>query len=245
MGRLDVGERGARDGEFAGNQVEHQGADAVQVALGRRRAAGQQFRGHVQRRTGQPGNFAGLDAGTEIHQHGPPPGSAHDVLRLDVAVDQARSVNGGERPAEVDADEGRLAGAHRAVGVEPLLERLAFEELHPETDAALVRVGSVDVDDVGVAQPGEPASLGDHRLFERRVFGTIRVQQLQRHLARELRIPRAIDGAVSAAADQLAQMQRAPLVRHRRGGQDCALARRPHRRCACLRRSGSPRTGSQ
>ena len=40
----------------------------------------------------------------------------------------------------------------------------------------------------------------------------ILIQQLQRHFARKLRIPRAIHSAVAAAADELAELQRSPAI---------------------------------
>ena len=98
------------------------------------------------------------------------------------------------------------------MGVDPLLQRLAFEKLHPEADAAVVAVGSVDGDDIGVMYPREEAALSDHRPLERLGVGVLDVQELERDISRELRIPCAIHGAVAAPADELPKLQRSPAI---------------------------------
>src|SRR5438128_437395 len=77
-------------------------------------------------------------ARAEIHEHDAAAVGAHDVLRLDVAMQKARRMNGRERAAQVDANCGRLARAERTRGSELLLERDAAHELHPEADAVVV-----------------------------------------------------------------------------------------------------------
>jgi len=155
---------------------------------------------------------ARLGTGAEVHEDGPPAGLAHDVLRLDVAMHESGAVDGRERAADVDADDRRLARAHAPVGIDPLLQRLAFEELHPEADAAVVAVGAVDGNHVGVTNPREQTTLGDHRLLERLGVGVLDAQELERDIPRELRIPRAIHRAVAAAADELPELQRSPAI---------------------------------
>ena len=74
-----------------------------------------------------------------------------DVARLDVAVDQARGVRGGQAIGHLGGDLGRLAGREPALVADPLGECRAVEELHHEVGRAVGRVGDgVDPDDVVV-----------------------------------------------------------------------------------------------
>ena len=74
-----------------------------------------------------------------------PPLFAHDVLRLDVAVQQAGGVNGRQRRAQVQADQRRFRGTERAARLDDLLERFAAHQLHPQADAAVVLLGAIDL----------------------------------------------------------------------------------------------------
>ena len=70
-------------------------------------------------------------------------------------------MDGRERRAQIQADEGRFARAKRAARLDGLLERLAAHELHPQADAAVVLLGAVHLDDVRMTHAREPP-----RLFE-------------------------------------------------------------------------------
>ena len=79
-------------------------------------------------------------------------------------------------------------------------------------DAAVVAVGAVDGNHVRVTNAREQTALGDHRPLERLGVGVLDVQELERDIPRELGIPRAIHGAVAAAADELPELQRSPAI---------------------------------
>ncbi len=116
-----------------GQQMEEQDAEAVEIARGRRRRAGQHFWREIHRRAGNTGRIGTLRApGAEVHQDDSSALLAHDVLCLDVTVDEFLTVDGRERPTQIDPDRGRFAGAQRTVRAEPGLQRLAVHELHPE-----------------------------------------------------------------------------------------------------------------
>ena len=70
-----------------------------------------------------------------------------DVGRLDVAVDQAGGVGGGQPLGDLPADPQHLRHVERAGAVEPLLERLAGDELHHQVRQRLLLDG-VDLHDV-------------------------------------------------------------------------------------------------
>ena len=147
--------------------MEQQDAEAVDVALRRGVGAGEHFRREVERRAG---DRRGLDrlvvleqqAGAEVHQHQAAAFFADDVLRLDVAMDEAGGVDGGERPAQVLAEQRGFAAAERALPLEQLLERVAADELHPQPDAAVVGVDAVHGDDVAVADARQQAAFVQH-----------------------------------------------------------------------------------
>ena len=97
------------------------------------------------------------ESASAIVQNGARP--SHDVLGFDVAMDQPGGVNRRERPAQIDADQRRLASAQRPVLLQPLFERRATYQLHPQADAPIVHVHAVDRDHVGVAHTRQPTAF--------------------------------------------------------------------------------------
>ena len=87
------------------------------------RSGVEQLRRHVARRARHIGELIGIarlrrePARAEIHQHDAAAGFPHDVLRLDVAVQQTRGVHGAERRGHVRADARRLRA--RSAGPAP------------------------------------------------------------------------------------------------------------------------------
>ena len=76
------------------------------------------LRSQVQGRSGHPAvPLAGVAASVdqaEVHQHDASARLTDDVVGLDVPVDEARAVDGGQGPAEVLADQRGLRGAEGA-----------------------------------------------------------------------------------------------------------------------------------
>ena len=73
-------------------------------------------------------------AGAEIHQHRAAPIRPHDVVRLDVAVQQAGAVHRGEGPAQIQSDDCRFAGAERPLLADDRVERPPLDQFHREAD---------------------------------------------------------------------------------------------------------------
>ena len=161
-----------------------------------------------------------LLAGAEVHEHEAAAALAHDVLRFDVAVQQPGAVHGGERGAQIEADERRFARAERAARLHGLLERLAAHELHPQADATVVLLGAVDLHDVRVTHAREPPRLFEDAGVCASALIALVVQQLERDFAVERRVPRAIDLAGRPVAD---------AIEERRGGPSADRPRRPRR----------------
>ena len=161
-------------------------------------------------RPGQEGEarvFAGEGEGrglvgageAEVHDPDPTVVADHDVLGLDVAVDQAGSVGGREAltDGEEDLEDRR---PRRRVSLEPGVEGEAVDELHRQVDLVLVRADVVDRDDVGVRELGHRLGLA---LEASAGVGVGRQQELERDLAIELRVVRGVDHPHPALADEV------------------------------------------
>ena len=88
----------------AGHKEEQQHAETVDIAAHRRRTSGEKLGGQIDRRAGQFGGVQGIErrrddeltqlaAHPEIHQHETPTALSHDVLRLDVPMQQAGAMD--------------------------------------------------------------------------------------------------------------------------------------------------------
>src|SRR5207247_9722573 len=82
-------------------------------------------------RGGRPGD-------AEVHHLDDALAGEHHVARLDVAVDQAARVGGGERVADVGGDRGGPAGRRRPADAQQVAQGAALDVLHhDEVGAAL------------------------------------------------------------------------------------------------------------
>ena len=185
------------DGEHVGAKIERPPLDV----LGR----------HVRRRAEQlPGHRHALlvddlrDA--EVGELDEPVVADHDVLGLDVAMDDAELVRVLERARHLAGDHLRdLGERQRRVG-EEVLERAAVDELGD--DVALGRVGPrviENLEDVLVAQLGDGVRLALQPRARLCLAGEVRVQHLDRDLAIERRVGRFVDHRHAALAHFLEQ----------------------------------------
>jgi hypothetical protein len=103
-----------------------------------------------------------------------------DVLRLEVAVDQAGVVGGGEAAAgsnELLEDVGPGARS----GAQPLAERVSLQVLHGDEQAAVGGAHVVDGDDVRVGGAGQGAGLAQESLAQARGRAAAGADQLEGH----------------------------------------------------------------
>ncbi len=188
----------------------------VDVGLNARRPASPQLGSQVQwssrqqSRRGVHRGVPGILTGAEVHQHDATGRLAHDVLGLDVAVQQPDGVRRRERATEVDSDRDRFGRRERSALVQSHRERLAVNELGPDAALPVDSLGAVDGDHVGMPDAGEQAALLDRPARLIRGFVLAPMKQFQRDLAIEAGVPRTIDLAKSAGSDALEQRQRAP-----------------------------------
>ncbi len=158
----------------------------------------------------------------EVRQLDVPAGGEHQVLRLDVAVDQVVALGEGQRQGGVAHGGDGFAPTHRPGLLQPLLEGAARHQLHRvEVELAFV-ADVVDLDQVGVAE----AAGGDRLAPEGGdLVGVLRglgVQDLERHLAVEAGLQRPVDDADGAAAEPAEQLVAGDLLADERVG--CRLA---------------------
>jgi hypothetical protein len=139
------------------------------------------------------------------------------VVGLEVAVDEAVLVGGGEALAGL-AEHGEDLAPGPGFEVQPDRERDALDELHGDEDVVLVGADVVDRDDVGVREAGhrlglaQEASAGDVLALA----AEVRVEQLDGDLAVELGVPRGVDDAHAAGADQAQDVEPPDLDRRAR-----------------------------
>ena len=96
-----------------------------------------------------------------------------DVVRLEIAVDDARPMRGREGATDAGHDHGQRRRAQHALPSDALGERLALEVLHRDIRHAFVDAVVEDLHDVDAAEPcrglsldeeaGEEAGLPRHR----------------------------------------------------------------------------------
>ena len=127
----------------------------------------------------------------------------HNVLGLDVPVDDPPAVGVAQSPHDLRDEMQRLPPIHASAPLHVLLQRNAVDQLHD--DVLQVRVGGhvVDRHDVGVAQLRHRLGLVVEPAAEIGVVRQIAFQYLDGHKAVEPVAPCLIDVRHAAGADQL------------------------------------------
>ena len=207
----DVVERAAFDRELAAHQVVEQDTETVQVALRAWGVALEHLRRQIQRCALQV--RGALRSGThdrggaKIHQDDTPARFPHHILRLDVAVEKPGLVHGGKRAAQVEPEHHRFLSAERPLLFHDVFQRPSVDQLHPEADAVVEAIDAENRDDIGVANPGEQASLLEGGIVANE--GSV-MQKLEREVSLEPGFPGPKDRAETAAADLLRGWSRGP-----------------------------------
>ncbi len=125
----------------------------------------------------------------------------HDVLGLEVAMDDAGGVRVLEPAQDLAMDRERPRGRHRP-GRDRLGQRLARQELHHQEQRALGRAAEVgDGDDVRVREPAGRLGLALEAARELFLAAQLGQQHLDREIAPHHRVLGAVHGAHAADAD--------------------------------------------
>ena len=124
----------------------------------------------------------------------------HDVVRLDVAMDEAARMRGRERTGDLDADVDGLARRQRPP-LQPLAERLALDELGHHVGPAVQFAEVVDDQNMRVVQAGRRTRFLMKAAQPVAVGRELRREELDRHRPIQLGIVREIDLAHSARTE--------------------------------------------
>ena len=141
-----------------------------------------------------------------------------DVLRLDVAVDDAFVVGELERLADLRDDRQRLLG-RQPPGLLDLAQVAAVHEFHHQVMQRARLPEIMHGDDVRMVQAGQGAGFAVEPLGKAGVACCGRRQDLQRHQPVQGRLPGLIDRAHAALADELKDFELGEQLgdlRHRR-----------------------------
>ena len=227
MGDQDLakGRPGVGEGELARRHLEQGDPDRIEIAAG---VDGSLARGllggHVRRRAhhrarlGIPAaDFRGELGDAEVHQlhHVATAGllDQEDVVRLEVAVDDAAIVRRLQRAAALQQDGAGALKRHGPPRFQESLQRHAVQELHHEVVPAFVGDVEVeDLDDVVVADEVDRPRLVEEAVHHRLLGRVLRMQHLDRDLGPDGRVLAQIDGAHSAFAEELGDPVRADLA---------------------------------
>ncbi|OQA41686.1 MAG: hypothetical protein BWY52_02497 [Chloroflexi bacterium ADurb.Bin325] len=212
----DVRRRLALVGEPSGQQVVKRGPEAVDVAAVGVGRAPEQFRGDVVR---GPHEFAAavepLHAGqAEVDQLGVAVPIQHDVARLDVAVNESLAVEGRQPVCHVQRHPQGGTLVDETLALQLLREILAGHQLHDQIGVAVREVERVHLGDAGMVELARGAGFAAKPLAGLRVVGMTAADQLDRHVAPQRLVGRAVYGAHFAFADVLVQQESANPARH-------------------------------
>ena len=125
-----------------------------------------------------------------------------DVLRLEIAVDDAGRVRRDERRADGEHEVDEVARRHRTRALEAMREVLAREELHDEVGDAPLAAHVRQIDDVRVAQARGELRLAQEALARARDGGDAGSERLDGDALADLGVDRLVHGAHAARAEQ-------------------------------------------
>ena len=187
--------------------VQHR-AEGVDVGAGRDLPlAHRLLRAHVVRRAerhaglGHPrtARLAGRERDAEVRDQRPPI-VQEDVLRLDVAVDDAVAVRIVERRGDLARDADRVVDGELLLAVEPVAQRLALDEGHDVEEVRVHRSRVEERQDVRVLEVRGELDLGEEPLGADH-GGELGPQDLERDPPVVSEVCREIDHGHAAGAD--------------------------------------------
>jgi hypothetical protein len=149
----------------------------------------------------------------EVGDHRVPLGE-EDVLRLDVAVDDAAPVGVGQRIRDGHGDRQGVLDGHRVPAVEQRAQRAALEVGHHVVEERIRRARVVQRNDVRMGETGRNLDLRQEAPTPER-GGQLGLEHLHRDVAAMPEILRQVDGGHAATPDRPVQ----PVAIGQRGGQ--------------------------
>ena len=114
-------------------------------------------------------------------------------------MDDAFGMGGIERVGDLRAEIEQRLEFHR-LAVDPLLQRLAFQQLHGDEVASAVLPDLVDSADIRVVQSGGGARFALKTVEREGIFFRLRRQELERYVAAQVDVLGFVDNAHPSAA---------------------------------------------
>ncbi len=163
-----------------------------------------------------------------------PVAAHHHVLRLQVAVDDPPRVRGREPLGDLRG-ESEQPSRRQGTAVQGLAEALPFHELHHDVRDAPFASDVVDGDDVRMAERRRRARLELEAAQTLRIRREVLGEDLQRDVAFEPGVTRAVDLAHSARAERRDDLVRTEVEAAREHGGIIGAARQPTARARARR----------
>ena len=217
-------ERGrAAEGNRAGGHLVEDHAEREDVGLRADRLALDLLGRHVERRADDRarlrhsrllGGLGQAEVG-DVHVIG---GVDHDVLGLQVAVDDALVVRGLEAFRRLAEDAQEALGRQLALLLQDRGQVPPVDELHRQELDAVALAEIEDAQDVGVRHAARELDLALEALEDLGVLGDVRPDELQRDVAVQALVVHEVDGAHSAHAEEA--LDAVPLADLEAGGQN-------------------------
>ena len=179
--------------------VEHE-AERVDVTPRRDLAAGELLGRHVGRCPGAQ-RFAGHAGESEVRDAHVTRSVEHHVGRLEIAMDDATFVGGGETGADLACDREAAFFRKSADAFDQRREILAVHVLHREKGLPLHLVDVVDAADIRVRHLARHAHFGVELRQPRGIAIDVGRQELERDCLTELQVVGAVDLAHAAATE--------------------------------------------
>ena len=192
-------------GDVAGQHFVEQHPEAVKIGAGIDFLAANLFWTHIarsaQRQAGAGHDGAGAESfgDAKVGQHRRAVFPEQDILRFDVAVDDAASVGVmqgiGNRPSDVQSF------GQRQTGADALLQGIARQVLHRQIVGLLIGGDVIDGDDVRIAELGNDPAFAKKTLSEFLIGGEDRLDDFQGDMA----VQRLLHGEVNYRHAALAE----------------------------------------
>ena len=199
---LELGDRRRVESAASGEQLVHHQPQREDVAASRDLAAEQLFRCHVGRRAGSHVLDVSDRRQAEVHDPHSPRVVEHDVGRLQIAMDDAALVRGGEPCAQLPGDLDGLVVGEAADSPQRGREILSVDILHRQIEEATGLADVIDAADVGMGDLSGGADLVVELREARRIATKVVGQELQRDRLSEAQIVCPIDLAHPAASEK-------------------------------------------
>ena len=210
----DAERRLALEGDPARDHLEEHRPQGVDVGPAVDVAAVRLLRGHVLRRPDDDpgaGDAAGVErAGdAEVHDLGVAVLVDHDVLRLEVAVDDAQPVGLGQPFGDLPGQADGLGLVEVARPADEALEVLAGDVLHGDVDGQPLLADVVHPADVPVGDLAGQLDLVSEALDDLEVRGDLGLEELEGDDLADLAVVGLVDHAHAALADLLDDLEAA------------------------------------